>query len=514
MNTWARNGAALALCLAGGLAACGAPPRLGATSPGADPSGPADSACLPPNQSPAVAIRLLFRSGFADDPPDRPGLTALTAELMTEGGTVHDTAFALKQRLFPWAATLTASVDADTTVFEATVPRDRLDAFLPILADVLTAPRFEPAEFERLRRDAVDDITQRLRANDDENLGKEALAFALYGYGAHPYGHPAVGTVAGLKATTLDEVRAHAARVFVRSRLTIGLAGGYAPDFHGRLSAALAALPQGAPQPALPPVPAAAGPRVLLVEKDSPAVAISLGAPVAYDRRDPDFFALMVGISAFGEHREFHGRLMRHMREERGLNYGDYAYAEHFVQEGWSSMPATNRARRQQDFSIWLRPVQPEDALFALRFALDEYERLLRDGLSEDEVRTARQFLGGYTRLWLKNDQRRLGIRLDDLFYGTPDRLARFHEALPALDAARVNAALRRHLPPVEALRAVLVTPHAAAVREALLSSAPSPKKYASEKSQEILDLDARVAVRPFGLGPEDIRIVSVESLF
>lgn len=39
--------------------------------------------------------------------------------------------------------------------------------------------------------------------------------------------------------------------------------------------------------------------------------------------------------SCFGEHRQFHGIWMTEMREKRGLNYGDYAHAESFLQEGW-----------------------------------------------------------------------------------------------------------------------------------------------------------------------------------
>lgn len=466
---------------------------------------------LPASESPAVAIRLLFRSGFADDPADAPGLTALTAQWMAEGGTRSLTAFELKQKLYPWAAHIGVDVEADMTVFTATVHRDHLAEFVPLLAEVVGAPRWEAAEFERLRRDAVDDIETRLRSSDDENLGKFTLDQMLYPN--HPYGHFAGGSVAGLKSATSEAARAHAARVFGKARLTIGVAGGYPADLPERLKAALAGLPDGqgiAPLPA----PVAVPERVRIVEKDAPAVAISMGATVAFDRTDPDFTALMVGVSAFGEHRQFHGRLMQRMREARGLNYGDYAYAEHFAQEPGGTFPAVNIARRQQDFTIWVRPVQPGDAVFALRLALHEYDTLLRDGLTDAEVKTAAQFLEGYTQLWAKNPQRRLGMALDDAFYGTPERLAKFRAALSGLTAAQVNAALRKHLPPVERLSIVLVAKDASGLRDALIAGRPSPKTYASEKPADLLAVDAVVAVRPFGLAPEAVRIVPVDQLF
>jgi acyl-CoA reductase-like NAD-dependent aldehyde dehydrogenase len=77
--------------------------------------------------------------------------------------------------LFPMATELAAQVDKEMVVFAASVHTDHLDRFVPVLAEVLTAPRWDPKEFERLRTDAVNDIEKRLRTSDDENLAKEAL---------------------------------------------------------------------------------------------------------------------------------------------------------------------------------------------------------------------------------------------------------------------------------------------------------------------------------------------------
>ena len=97
---------------------------------------------------------------------------------------------------------------------------------------------------------------------------------------------------------------------------------------------------------------------MLAVEKDCRSTAISIGFPIDVTRASPDFYALMIANSHLGEHRTFNGRLMIRMREVRGLNYGDYSYIEHFVQDGGSTFPLTNFTRSQQYFSIWIRPVQ------------------------------------------------------------------------------------------------------------------------------------------------------------
>lgn len=460
---------------------------------------------------PWVAFRIQFRAGSADDPPGKEGLTALCADVMAQGGTRSLSSTELNARLFPWAAELGVQTDKELTTFVARAHADHLEPFSAILAEVVTAPRWDPKELERLRKSAVDDLTFRLRTGDDESLGKEALqAFLFRG---HPYGHYSGGTVQGLGAATVDECKAHVARVFNRRRLTIGLAGRVDDALVARLTTALAVLPDGDAPAAIPELHPPAS-RLLVVDKAAgTAAAISAGLPLAVERDDPDFFPLWLGISAFGEHRQMGGRLFDDLRGKRGLNYGDYAYAEHFAQEGWGTLPLTNVARTRQYFSIWIRPVEPKNRLFATRAMLWELDRLVKDGLTETEVSRARGFLKGYTLLFDQTDSRRLGYALDERFYGAPGHLQRFRAALDGLSAAEVNAALKRHLDPAR-LHLVVVTPDGAGFVEAVKSGAPTPITYASPKPAGLLAEDEVIARFPFGVKPEEIELVKPEQLF
>src|SRR5713226_1267402 len=116
---------------------------------------------------------------------------------------------------------------------------------------------------------------------------------------------------------------------------------------------------------------------------------------------------------------------MQRLREQRGLNYGDYAYIEHFQQQGGNAATAQlGRARHQQDFTVWLRPVQNENRLFALRAALYELRRSLADEpFSSAEIEQTNGFLDGYILLFDQTDQRKLGYALDEDSLGTEDFL-------------------------------------------------------------------------------------------
>ena len=476
---------------------------------------------LPPSQKPMVTVALRFTSGAVDDPKGQAGITALAARVMAEGGTQSLDAKSLIVALFPMATSIGARVDKEQTTFAATVHKDNLEKLLPILTDVVAHPRWDPREFARLRDAAVIDVEKRLREGDDENLGKEALAELLYR--GHPYGRLTEGHVEELKRLTLDDVRAHAAKVFTVDRLTVGVSGGYPQGLPERVAAALAGLPKAGPEHVAIPQQQLHGPRFLLIEKPGEATAISCGLPWPVSHKDPDWAALSVARSAFGEHRQFNGRLMQRLRELRGLNYGDYAYIEHFEQQGGNAATAQlGRARHQQDFTIWIRPVQNENRLFALRTALYELGRTLgEEPFSEEEVAQTKGFLDGYLLLFDQTDARKLGYALDADFLDQPDFLQKWRAAVREVSAADVNAAWKKWVKP-EALECVLVGPGMGEARGTILSDAATPMRYQKdaqgnvpEKPAALLEADKAVNRTSFGArGEKDAVIVPVDKMF
>jgi len=184
---------------------------------------------LPAPDNPLVAIRLLFQVGAADDPTGKDGLAALTAAMLGAAGTQRRSWAEVLDVLYPMAAAIDTYGDTDTFVFEGSVHRDNLAAFADLLAEQILTPRFAREDFTRHRQDALDFITKTLRGNDDEDLGKQALTALMCK--SHPYGHPTAGTVAGLRAIRLDDVRRRYDDMFTQHRLIVGVRGGYPDGF-------------------------------------------------------------------------------------------------------------------------------------------------------------------------------------------------------------------------------------------------------------------------------------------
>ena len=198
---------------------------------------------LPSPQSPLIALRVTFDAGSIYDPPGREGLAALTASMISDAGTAKRTYTELGEALYPLAVAIRGWTDREISVFSAQVHRERLDELTDVFVEVLLEPGFREEDFERNREQLLGTLTSTLRSGNDELLGLEMIQQAVFA--GHPYGHASQGTVEGLAAVTLDDVKTFYRDHYVRSSAMLGIAGGYPEGYDRRLQEALGALPEG-----------------------------------------------------------------------------------------------------------------------------------------------------------------------------------------------------------------------------------------------------------------------------
>jgi len=499
------------LGLAGLLTASGAvaqTPQI-ATQTSESESGSKRDLVTLPSESPLVAIRLLFDAGSIYDPPGKEGLAALTTLMVAEGSTEKRSYSELLDALYPMAASIGSNTDREVTTFTGTVHRETLADYARLLQEALLEPAFAPSDFERNRQLLIANLTNNLRSSD-EGLGLELLQDEIFA--GHPYGHPARGTVEGLKSITLDDVKKFYRERYTQASLMLGVAGGYPKGFPEELARAFAALPAGKEgRMDLPPVPKIEGRHVTLVEKETGSVGITLGHGLPINRAHPDYYPLMVANSYLGEHRTMYGRLMNQLRIARGLNYGDYSYVEYWYAPPRTNYPTAGVPRRQQYFSIWIRPVEPADAQFALRAALFELRRVHDQGMTKEEVDTARNLLINYSKLWAQSPADRLGYLMDSKFYGMPSYIEEIEAHLKKLTVEEVNAAIKKYLDP-DNWDAVVVTANAQKLADTLRGDTPSPKTYKNPASEKVLTEDKSIQALP--VKPTAIEVVPIEEVF
>jgi zinc protease len=464
-----------------------------------------------PGKSPLVTFRFVFTTGAAVDPPDKPGLAALTASMIAEGGTKDLTYKQISEAMFPMAAYFMVQTDKEMTAFIGETHVDNLAEYYKLVRAKLLEPGWREDDFSRIKDNAINGIRVGLR-NNDEEFAKEVLYAELYRGGT--YGHFNGGTISSLQKLTLDDVKQFYRQQYSQSNLFLGIAGGFPSSFLDTMKKDFKALPEGAGfVPRNKPPATIDANRAVIVEKDTRSVAMSFGFPILTTRRLQDYPAMLLAASYLGQHRMSGGVLYNELREKRGLNYGDYAYIEHFPMGSFLMEPPQNVTRNQQIFQIWIRPVEPPTAKFALRAAMFNLDKLVTDGISEADFERTRAFLLKYVNVLTRTKSAELGYAIDSIWYGIPNYTEMLKNTLPKLTRDEVNKIIRSRLRSKN-LVLVAVSKNAEELKKALASEEPSPLTYNSPKSEDIARVDKIIESWKLNFKEENIKIVQATEMF
>jgi len=462
---------------------------------------------------PQLTVKLLFKAGSAHDPAGKEGLAALTASMVAEAGSRQMRIDEINKAFYPMAASLAEQVDKELTTFTASVHKDNWNRFADIALPMLTEPGFREDDFKRLKEAQLNGLREDLRSNNEEELGKERLQTNIFA--GTPYGHPVLGTLAGIQAIALDDVKAFWKSAYARSNALAGIAGDAPPEVKSRLAEVLDQLQgqSGLADPGKIIGRRPQGVEVEIIQKETRATAISFGHPIEVTRSHPDFVALSLARTWLGEHRSSTSHLYNRLREIRGMNYGDYAYIEAFPRGMFQFFPGPNIARRAQIFEVWIRPVIPENAQMAIRIALYELGKLIENGLSAEAFVKTRDYLMKNVYLMTSTSDQQLGYALDSRWYGIGGFAQMMREKLQKLTVDEVNQVIRKHLSAKD-LSFVIITKDAGGLKQQLLSDAFSSIKYDGEKPAELLAEDKVIGALKLNLAPEKVRIILVEEVF
>ncbi len=461
---------------------------------------------------PLLNVKLLFEAGSARDPKGKEGLAALSAAMISDAGSKDMRYDEITKALYPIAGSFNSQVDKEMTTLTGVIHKDNWRRFFEIALPMLLDPGFREEDFQRVKTNQMNSLVTDLRANNEEELGKEHLQGIVFR--GTPYAHTVRGTVAGIEAITLEDVKTFIRTHYTRANLTVGLAGDAPQELVSELQTQLSRLPAGTAAPKTAVTGRKPdGLEVEIIEKDTRAVAISFGHPIEVTRAHADFPALSVARAWLGEHRSSVSHLYERIREVRGMNYGDYAYIEAFPRGMFQFFPDPNLGRRAQIFEVWIRPVVPENAHMAIRIAINELDNLISKGLSQEDFEATRNYLMKNVAVMTATQNQQIGYALDSRWYGIGDYATYMRTALSKLTRDDVNRAVRKHLDSKN-LFVVIIAKDAKGVRDKLISDEFSAIKYEGEKPKELLDEDKIIGARKLGIRPENIRIVPAEQVF
>jgi predicted Zn-dependent peptidase len=392
-------------------------------------------------QVPLVAILALVPVGASSDPPDRPGLAAITGDMFDEGAGDRS-ALEVNEAIGRIGAQLDLEVGHDATVLALTTLERYLPRGLELVRDMLVRPRFEQREFDRVR----DLRLNRLLQLKDMPPALADRAFTQLLYRNHPYGHLPIGSEGALRALVIRDIGAFHRRAFAPSRTTVIAVGDAS---HDALTAAVRAAfegwtaepdgpiadPETFPEP--PPPPS----RLALVHRPAAEQSELRLGHVALPRRSPDYHAAVVANMVLGG--QFVSRINMNLREDKGYTYGARSAFEF---------------RRAPGPFVLHASVQTEATADALREAIGEI-RAMRDDrpITRAELELGRASLTrGYPRSFETADQIARGAAQLALYDLPDDYFSTFIPKILALSEADVTAAAVKHIDPARLLAVVV----------------------------------------------------------
>jgi zinc protease len=270
------------------------------------------------DEVPLVTFNLVIPGGQWLDAPGKSGAASLLARLSMQG-TQNRTPAELEEAIGLLGAEIRMTAGPESITLFATTLERNLEATVALVEEILLEPRWDEAEFERLRREAEADIIS--AEGNPSALATRAFAQVLYGAN-HPYGIPMTGTRESVAALTLDDLKAwHAANLTpVGAKLQVaGAVNG------ARATAALASLAEKwhgealvLPEYELPPAPT--GQIVYFIDvPGSKQSVIRVGKRTLMSDQD-DFTRLDYANERLGGGSS--ARLTQLLRIEKGYTYG------------------------------------------------------------------------------------------------------------------------------------------------------------------------------------------------
>lgn len=379
---------------------------------------------------PLVTLSLVVQAGGTEEPAARAGLAHMTASALASG-TATRSADEIAWAIESLGIHLEAQGGWDAASARMTVPTGRLDEAAELFADVVRRPAFPEREITRLREQQLAGILSRRK--QPGTLASDAAARTIFAPDV-PWSRPLVGTSASVEKLGRDDVVA-----FYRSRYTPATASLIVVGDIDRTAArALAERWFGdwtGPAAARHDFGTArAVERTTVFVVDRPGAVqseIRIG-DVGVERTTPDYFPLAVMNTVLGG--SFTSRLNMNLREKHGFTYG--------VRAGFTM-------RRKPGPFLVQTAVANDVTARAVEETLREIERMREHGATEEELSSARDYLGGVMPLQLQTTAQ-LATRIDDIVvYDLPlDWFRHYRRRIEEVSADDVLRVAREYLRP------------------------------------------------------------------
>ena len=331
---------------------------------------------MPRKDVPLIAASIAVRGGALADPAGKEGTADLLGEMLSKGAGTRD-ALQFAQTVDGAGGSIGFGTSREAIQANAQFLAKDSGLMLSLLADALLRPKMEQAEFDKLRKRAIDGIANAKDSDPRQLIGTYANGWLFRG---HPYGRSTGGDETSLATITLADLQAFRAQQMGGDRLIIAIAGDFdaqavtaqVREAFGGWAKAGGALPQ------VEAKPRESGRRVLLVDKPGATQTYFALGNIGSRHGDPAEAAQDLVQTAFGG--RFTSMLNTELRVKSGLTYGARSAIDRSRMPGAATISSFTKT---------------ESTKAAIDLAIATLDRLHKDGLDAATIASAKHYVAG-----------------------------------------------------------------------------------------------------------------------
>ncbi len=331
---------------------------------------------MPRKDVPLVAASVAVRGGALADAPGKEGTANLLGELLSKGAGNRN-ALGFAQAVDGAGGSLDFGSSREAITANAQFLSKDAGLMLSLLADAMLRPKMDAAEFDKLRKRAIDGIANAKDSDPRQLIGIYSSGWL---FRDHPYGRATGGDETSLATISAADLQAFRQQQMGGDRLIIAIAGDFdektvtaqVKQAFGGWAKATGKLPQ------VEPKARETGRRVLLIDKPGATQTYFSFANIGSHHGDPAQAAQDLVQTAFGG--RFTSMINTELRIKSGLSYGANSRIERPRLPGASTISSYTKT---------------DSTKAAIDLALVTLDRLHKDGLDAATLDSAKHYIAG-----------------------------------------------------------------------------------------------------------------------
>ena len=344
----------------------------------------------------SASIGLWVGAGSRDEDGPTAGITHFIEHMLFKG-TKNRNARQIADEIESRGGHLNAFTGKEATCYETRVLAEHMPLAMDILTDMLRHSLFDSEEMEREKRVVLEEI--KMYEDTPEEMVHDLFEQTMWK--SHPLGKPVIGTAKSVAGLSREHITDYVSTRYRPDRIVVSAAGNIEHKELVKLTEDALGGMEGKAAAREVKRPKVSGKSKQVKKRDVEQVHFCMGT-AAYSKQEKERFSLSILNNVLGGNMS--SRLFQEIREKRGLAYSVGSYGRSYQDGGF--------------FCVY-GGTSPDTYEQVLELSRAEFDKVKKDGLTEDELTKAKTQVRGALVLGLESMAARMNRYGDSLLsYG------------------------------------------------------------------------------------------------